>query len=318
MSLSIRCIVAGIAQPAQNDPTLAAAAELARWTGARLHLVQAFTVPPVFSPPELGYTSPEWALAYAERIRTALEAAAHRLPGAESAVCHAVGGPPAAAILETAASEGAELVVVGAARPDRLGGWFLGTTAQRVLRGAAVPVLVIRRPLHRPLERVLLTGDLSELSAAVHEEGLATAAEVFGEPVDLRSLLVLSVPMGPSVLPPEALECAALDELETFLRARRRRARGVEPVVRTGAPADQIVAEAEEWDADLLVVGTHARGWAARLALGSVAEAALRDAPCNVLAVPPRALALTQHPAPGHAAAGEPVNAAARVDAMAV
>jgi hypothetical protein len=50
------------------------------------------------------------------------------------------------------------------------------------------------------------------------------------------------------------------------------------------------VAEAAEWRADLLVVGTHARAWAARLALGSVAEAALRDAPCNVLAVPPRAL----------------------------
>ena len=210
------------------------------------------------------------------------------------------------------------MVVVGAARPDRLGGWFLGTTAQRVLRGAAVPVLVIRRPLHRPLERVLLTSDLSELSAAVHEEGLATAAEVFGEPADMRSLLVLSVPLSPSVLSPEALEYAALEELETFLRARHRRPRAVEPVVRTGAPADQIVAEAQEWDADLLVVGTHARGWAARLALGSVAEAALRDAPCNVLAVPPRALALEQHPAAGHAAAEKPVNAAARAEAMAV
>lgn len=46
-------------------------------------------------------------------------------------------------------------------------------------------------------------------------------------------------------------------------------------------------AVAGVWDPDLLVVGTHARGWSARLMLGSVAEAALRDAPCNVLAVPP-------------------------------
>lgn len=306
MSNPIRTIVAGIAQPAENDPTLVAAAELARWTGARLHLVQAFTVPPVFSPPELGYMARDWALQYADRIRMGLEAAAHRLPGGQSAVGHAVPGPPAAAVLEIARERDADLVVIGAARPDRLGGWFLGTTAQRVLRGAAVPVLVIRRPLHRPLERVLLTGDLSELSAAVHEEGLATAAALFGEPAHMRSLLVLSLPLGPSVLSSEALESAALDEIETFLSARRRRPRTVEPVVRTGAPADQIVAEADEWDADLLVVGTHARGWAARLALGSVAEAALRDAPCNVLAVPPRALALTHAPAP-RAAAVEPV-----------
>lgn len=302
MTNPIRTIVAGIAQPAGNDPTLVAAAELARWTGARLHLVQAFTVPPVFSPPELGYMRSDWALQYAERMRAGLEAAAHRLPGGESAVAHAVGGPAAPAILETAEAEGADLVVVGAARPDRLGGWFLGTTAQRVLRGAAAPVLVIRRPLHHPLERVLLTSDLSEMSAAVHEAGLATAAAVFGEPAALRSLLVLSLPLSASILPPEVLENAALDGLETFLRARRRHPRPVEPVVRTGAPAEEIAAEAEEWPADLLVVGTHASEWAARLVLGSVAEAALRDAPCNVLAVPPRALALAHAPVPRAAA----------------
>jgi universal stress protein E len=307
MSNPIRTIVAGIAQPAENDPTLVAAAELARRTGARLHLVQAFTIPPVFSPPELGYMARDWALQFADRIRTGLETAAHRLPGGESAVCHAVGGPPVAAVLETAQAEGADLVVIGAARPDRLGGCFLGTTAQRVLRGAEVPVLVIRRPLHRPLERVLLTSDLSEMSAAVHEEGLATAVAVFGEPAALRSLLVLSLPPSASVLPPEVLEHAALDEMETFLRARRRHARAVEPVVRAGSPAEEITAEAEEWPADLLIVGTHAKGWAARLVLGSVAEAALRDAPCNVLAVPPRALALEARHAPGHTAGEAPV-----------
>jgi nucleotide-binding universal stress UspA family protein len=308
MSNRIRTIVAGVAQPAENDPTLAATAELARWTGARLHLVQAFTVPPVFSPPELGYMRSGWALQYADRIRSGLEAVAHRLPGAGSAVCHAIGGPPAPAILKTAEAEGADLVVVGAARPDRLGGWFLGTTAQRVLRGADVPVLVVRRPLHRPLERVLLTSDLSELSAAVHEEGLATASAAFGEPAGMRSLLVLPLPLSAFVLPSEVLEHAALDGLETFLGARRLHARPVEPVVRAGAPAEEIAAEAEEWPADLLVVGTHGKGWAARLVLGSVAEAALRDAPCNVLAVPPRALALQRPPA-SERATGEPAKA---------
>lgn len=315
MSKPIRTIVAGVSQPAVDDPTLVAAAELARWTGARLHLVQAFTVPPVFTPPELGYTSPEWIEHYAGHLREKLEGAAHGLPGAGSAVCHAVTGPPAPAILDIAQRESADLVVVGAAGVGRLGGSFLGTTAQRVLRGAAVPVLVVRRPLHRPLERVLLTTDLSELSAAVHEEGLATATVVFGEPAAIRSLLVLSSPLIPTPLPREVLDFAALETMETFLRARRRRAATVEPVVREGAPPQEIAAEAEDWKADLLIVGTHARGWAARLALGSVAEAALRDAPCNVLAVPPRAVALEPH-ADGHAPAEQPVEAAAALEAV--
>lgn len=305
MSKPIRTIVAGVSQPAADDPTLVAAAELARWTGARLHLVQAFTVPPVFTPPELVYTSPEWIEHYAGHLRGKLEEAAHRLPGAGSAVCHAVTGPPGPAILDLAQREGADLVVVGAAGVGRLGGSFLGTTAQRVLRGAAVPVLVVRRPLHRPLERVLLTTDLSELSAAVHEEGLETATALFGQPAAIRSLLVLSFPLVPTPLPREVLDFAALETMETFLRARRRRAATVEPVVREGTPSDEIAAEADDWNADLLVVGTHARGWAARLVLGSVAEAALRDAPCNVLAVPPRAVALRPH-ANQHPAAAQP------------
>lgn len=316
MTNPIRTIVAGIAQPAENDPALVAAAELARWTGARLHLVQAFTVPPVFSPPELGYMPVEWGLQYAERIRARLEATAHRLPGGESAVCHAVSGSPAPAILETAEREGADLLVVGAAAAGRLGGSFLGTTAQRVLRGAAAPVLVIRRPLHRPLERVLLTTDLSELSAAVHEEGLATATAVFGEPAAIRSLLVLSFPLVPTPLPREVLDFAALETLETFLFARRRRAATVEPVVREGAPPEEIAAEAGEWPADLLIVGTHAKGWAARLVLGSVAEAALRDAPCNVLAVPPRALALEEGPASRRPALEKPSDPGTPVRAL--
>jgi nucleotide-binding universal stress UspA family protein len=163
-----------------------------------------------------------------------------------------------------------------------------------VLRGASVPVLVVRRPLHRPLERVLLTTDLSELSAAVHEEGLDTVASLFGEAGAARSLLVISFPILPSPLPRDALDRAAIAEIGAFLGARRPREAAVEPRVRIGGPAEAIAAEAEDWDAGLLVLGTHARGWAARLALGSVAEAALRDAPCNVLAVPPRAVALEQ------------------------
>jgi hypothetical protein len=52
MSAAIRTIVAGVSQPAEDDPTLLAAAGLARRTGATLHLVTAFTVLAAFSPPE--------------------------------------------------------------------------------------------------------------------------------------------------------------------------------------------------------------------------------------------------------------------------
>jgi nucleotide-binding universal stress UspA family protein len=287
---AVRTIVAGVSHLADDDPTLGVAAALARWSGAELHLVHAFDFPPLFASPGLEYASPETSRLYLQGQRERLEAAARRVPGAEAAVCHTIVGGPAPALVQMAAGVGADLLVVGAGHRGRLAGAFLGTTAQRVLRASPVPVLVARRPVHRTLERVLLTSDLSELSAAVHERGMDVVAALFDPPAAVRSLLVTWVPLVPSPLPRDAVDRAALAELVTFLAARPGGG-AVEPVVRTGDAAEEIVAEAAEWGADLLVVGTHARGWASRLALGSVAEASLRDAPCNVLAVPPRALA---------------------------
>jgi nucleotide-binding universal stress UspA family protein len=47
------------------------------------------------------------------------------------------------------------------------------------------------------------------------------------------------------------------------------------------------VAEAAEWPADVVVVGSHGRTGAARALLGSVAEAVVRDSHCSVLVIPP-------------------------------
>ena len=58
--------------------------------------------------------------------------------------------------------------------------------------------------------------------------------------------------------------------------------------VRVGAIAEEIAALATEVRADLLVVGTHGRRGVRRLLMGSVAERAVRIAPCPVLIVRPR------------------------------
>jgi hypothetical protein len=61
----------------------------------------------------------------------------------------------------------------------------------------------------------------------------------------------------------------------------------ITPCVRTGDPAGEIVAAGREWEADLIVVGTHGRQGIGRRFLGSVAETVLRHAPCAVLVIPP-------------------------------
>ncbi len=84
----------------------------------------------------------------------------------------------------------------------------------------------------------------------------------------------------------ELLRSLAEAGIERFLATRRLRAGQVEPVVRIGDPAREIVTEAAEWDADLLVVGTHGRPAPQRWILGSVAESAIRSTTANVLVIP--------------------------------
>jgi nucleotide-binding universal stress UspA family protein len=57
-------------------------------------------------------------------------------------------------------------------------------------------------------------------------------------------------------------------------------------LVRPGNPGDTIVAVAEELDADLIVMASHARSGLSRILLGSVAEEVLRHAHRPLLVLP--------------------------------
>ena len=52
--------------------------------------------------------------------------------------------------------------------------------------------------------------------------------------------------------------------------------------VREGVVAEEIINEAQEWDADLILIGTHGRSGISRFLLGSVAQRVASHAPCSV------------------------------------
>ena len=89
---------------------------------------------------------------------------------------------------------------------------------------------------------------------------------------------------------PTAPECPeALVELERMAATEIHD--GLSVAIRTaeGHVHTEVLRAAMEMKADLLVIGTHGRSGFQRLILGSVAEKVLRQAPCPVLSVPPRA-----------------------------
>ncbi len=59
-----------------------------------------------------------------------------------------------------------------------------------------------------------------------------------------------------------------------------------ERIVRHGMVVDTLLREASDWQADVLVVGSHGKGWAQRVLLGSVTERLINHLPTSLLVAP--------------------------------
>jgi universal stress protein E len=288
MATPIRTIVAGLGTLSADDPVLASALKLASSLGATLHLVHAYHLPEPIGAAYAREIFLDRRLLdrYGDQLQVELESVVRQLEPGEDVHCHAIEGPASECLAEFGAEVGADLLLVGATRRSRLWRQFLGTTAEGVIRSATVPVLVLRQPINAARARVLLTTDLTAASALTHRQGVKLARSLFagGTPA-LRTLLVVQHD-GPLSLHLRAdlLQQVGQNELGRFLAANGESAGAGR--IRVGEPDEEILSEAAEWQADLVVVGMHSRTAVYRFLLGSVASAVLRGTSCNVLVAP--------------------------------
>jgi len=106
---------------------------------------------------------------------------------------------------------------------------------------------------------------------------------------------VVEVPAHSTEMPPEALKPFPLWEREAKVKLDGIASERVPSVIRggtftrTGFLARQIIADADDVGADLIVMATHGHSRSAveHLLLGSVAERVVRSSICPVLVVPP-------------------------------
>ena len=189
----------------------------------------------------------------------------------------------------------ADLVVVGARGLGGVRRFLLGSVSHTVARHVHCPVLVVKgRP--RELGSVLIATDGSE--SANEAIGFFLSLPL-GKKVRVRLLSAVEAASYPTSAPGlirsqlkamiAQLERERRAHVEKVLdRAAQELMGKLTRVTRsmpTGHPADEIVAAAANFDADLVVVGARGLGGMKRLLLGSVSERVLRDARCPVLIV---------------------------------
>jgi len=196
-------------------------------------------------------------------------------------------GSPAAVLRDVAREIEADAVVLGGRHHAALSRWVGGSTAHNSVRSIGVPVLVTGPMSGGSLfKRILAAVDLSEATASTAAVAVDLAAELRAE---LRALCVIEPPLPlPDLTPPlTPSEYSRLAERTLAKRVWPRFRKGaVQMVAREGRVVETIRQDASEWAADLVIVGSHGKGWGERLILGSVTEDLLDDLPTSLLVVP--------------------------------
>jgi nucleotide-binding universal stress UspA family protein len=146
------------------------------------------------------------------------------------------------------------------------------------------------------ITRILCPVDQSDIARRALDYAVVLAKR-YGASVCAAEVVSVVLPTS-DYLPPSAEFTRApgqqayakeLAALEAFVAPARRDGVTVETRISGGFVVEQLLLEAQQYNPDLIVMGTHGRSGVQRLVLGSVAEKVLRRATCPVLTVPPAA-----------------------------
>jgi nucleotide-binding universal stress UspA family protein len=244
----------------------------------------AAVVPP---PPEgLGEAGPELEARlqspYGKALTSCQEWAASRGISLETLL---VKGEPHEALSAAARDYSCDLVVIGKRGHDLPPGAQMGRVTERVIGYCPTDVLVVPVRGSLNISRLLLPVDGSRFSRRAAVQALGLAGE------SGSTLLVMSVLDAPPGFMTEVPEVAhdLLNNLENLVGevAQKAADQGVpcETRVAVGSTYRIIVELAGEWEAGLIVMGSHGRTGLKRLLMGSVTERVVGQAPCPVLVV---------------------------------
>lgn len=201
-------------------------------------------------------------------------------------------GSPKSVILEEVEAFGADLIVVGSHGYGMVERFLLGSISQAIALHAECSVEIVRSP---KVMKILLAIDGSIQSEVAVDE---IARQYFSADNEVRVISVVEDIYFPFVNPMSGVDMELYIQMQkdaqdgaraTVEKASAKLQTGdesrqinVTTKILSGSPKSVILEEAEEFDADLIVVGSHGHGMIERFLLGSVSHAVALHAKCSV------------------------------------
>jgi nucleotide-binding universal stress UspA family protein len=199
-------------------------------------------------------------------------------------------GSPHEVIADVARERYVDVAVIGPGKGRTLKDKILGSTADRVIRTAAAPILVVKKPSTKLYRNVAVAVDGSQPSARAFIEArrlVPSAAfqlvHAVGIPLTFEQAMLRA---GTSQVKMEQYRAMRADNAREELSAFQRDVPGAEKLpirILEGEPGPALVRFSKGARIDLLALGSHGRGAVLQALLGTVARRVLGEAACDVL-----------------------------------
>jgi len=281
------------------ETALESALHIVRKQSGKLILLTVPTYGQVIAPGPAGYslmTPPQSPEMLNEDAETYLDGIYRRINGpGTDIITEVVGGDIAGNIVDMAAADEVDLIVMTTHGYSGLTRWMMGSITERVLRSAPCPVLVVRcGGLPR---NAVITLDGSPLAEQALVPGLGLA-RLLGADVTLLmidqsrklgnlELNLLDAAGGGLGQQIAQEEYQGLSYLQGIADEYRSPNQEIKSLVIGGSPANSILAYVEKKPVELLIMATHGHSGLKRWVYGSVTEKCLHNSACAMLVVRP-------------------------------
>ena len=204
-------------------------------------------------------------------------------------------GKPFLEIIQVAKENSVDLLVIGTHGRAGVDRFILGSVAERIVRKAPCPVMVIKGRKYTGFKLIIVPIDFSDCSGKALEYAISTARS------HNSRLTILNVYEESFIAPyvnaanseEEAdgiikeIERVNETKYEEFLKTIDFRGVEYDKLLIKGIPETEIVKTATEQQADLVVMGTHGRAGVKHILIGSTAEEVVRTVHCDIIILKP-------------------------------